>query len=74
MPIYEYRCPACEHELEELVSSPSAPAPPCPKCGKVTERQLSGLNLGRKTRVSKKAMEHDAKRSAERAAARAKKE
>jgi putative FmdB family regulatory protein len=68
MPIYEYRCGSCEHEFEELVSM-GAPAPPCPSCGQQTERQLSGLAVGRKGRVSAKAQIHDAKRSAEKAAA-----
>jgi putative FmdB family regulatory protein len=33
MPIYVYRCEACEVEFEELVPSSTAPAPPCPSCG-----------------------------------------
>ena len=73
MPIYEYRCGSCEHEFEELVSM-GAPAPPCPKCGQASERQLSGLTMGRKTVVGKKAQLHDAKRSAEKAAGSGKKE
>jgi putative FmdB family regulatory protein len=74
MPIYEYRCGSCEHEFEELAAM-NAPAPPCPKCGKKSERQLSGLNVGGvKRKVGPKAQIHDAKRSAEKAAARAKKE
>jgi putative FmdB family regulatory protein len=33
MPIYEYRCASCGHELE-LMQKISDPAPaPCPKCG-----------------------------------------
>jgi len=31
MPIYEYRCKACEEEFEVLVRSSTVPA--CPKCG-----------------------------------------
>jgi putative FmdB family regulatory protein len=68
MPIYEYRCASCEHEFEELTSM-GAPAPACPKCGKASERQLSGLSVGVKRRVGTKAQIHDAKRSAEKAAA-----
>ena len=31
MPIYEYKCPDCGHEAEELVKM-SDPDPPCPEC------------------------------------------
>lgn len=31
MPMYEYRCKACEAEFELLVRSSTVPA--CPKCG-----------------------------------------
>ena len=30
MPIYEYKCRACEHEFEALVLD--AKTPPCPQC------------------------------------------
>ena len=70
MPIFEYRCTKCEHEFEDIVSS-SAPAPVCPECGAPTEKQLSGLTIGRKTKVSRKAELHDKKRIDEKAAARA---
>lgn len=40
MPIYEYRCKACEHEFETLVRSGSTPT--CAKCGsEELERVLS---------------------------------
>ncbi|MDR0338878.1 MAG: zinc ribbon domain-containing protein [Desulfovibrio sp.] len=40
MPIYEYRCPKCSTEFEELVFG--AETPPCPRCGgKNAERLLS---------------------------------
>ncbi len=32
MPIYEYACPSCRHEFEQIVKV-SAPPPPCPDCG-----------------------------------------
>ena len=32
MPIYEYKCNACQAEFEELVSGQND-LPPCPKCG-----------------------------------------
>ena len=31
MPLYEYRCPKCACEFEELVFGQDTP--PCPKCG-----------------------------------------
>jgi putative FmdB family regulatory protein len=34
MPIYEYRCEACGHELEELQKLADAPLTECPACGK----------------------------------------
>jgi putative FmdB family regulatory protein len=34
MPIYEYRCAACNHELEALQKLSEAPMRTCPKCGK----------------------------------------
>ena len=33
MPIYEYRCSACGHELEALRSLRDAPLVTCPACG-----------------------------------------
>lgn len=34
MPIYEYRCSACGHELEALQKLSDAPLTDCPSCGK----------------------------------------
>jgi putative FmdB family regulatory protein len=34
MPIYEYRCAACDHEFEALQKLSEAPLHTCPKCGK----------------------------------------
>ena len=34
MPIYEYRCPPCDHTFETLVRS-STDVPRCPSCGNV---------------------------------------
>ena len=34
MPIYEYRCSACGHELEVLQKLSEAPLVGCPACGK----------------------------------------
>jgi putative FmdB family regulatory protein len=34
MPIYEYRCAACGHELDALQKLADAPLRKCPECGK----------------------------------------
>lgn len=34
MPIYAYRCQACEERFEELVRASEDP-PPCSKCGSI---------------------------------------
>ena len=34
MPIYEYQCQACSHELEKLQKISDAPLSLCPQCGK----------------------------------------
>ena len=36
MPIYEYRCSACGHELEAIQRFADAPLAVCPSCGKQT--------------------------------------
>ncbi len=40
MPIYEYRCDACGHELERLQRISDAPLKKCPDCGKNKLRRL----------------------------------
>jgi len=40
MPIYEYRCAACGHELEALQRLADAPLKDCPACGKKELRKL----------------------------------
>jgi putative FmdB family regulatory protein len=40
MPIYEYRCSACAHELESLQKLADAPLTTCPACGKDTLTKL----------------------------------
>jgi putative FmdB family regulatory protein len=41
MPIYEYRCRACDERFEELVRNPDVVVP-CPSCGdRNAERLLS---------------------------------
>ncbi|MEO8346292.1 MAG: zinc ribbon domain-containing protein [Betaproteobacteria bacterium] len=34
MPIYEYKCSACQHEMESLQKFSDAPLVACPACGK----------------------------------------
>jgi len=34
MPIYEYRCQACQHELEKLQKMTDDPLIDCPACGR----------------------------------------
>jgi putative FmdB family regulatory protein len=44
MPIYEYRCDACEKRFEEYLSTSDKPKPPCPNCGsKKVERLWSPI-------------------------------
>ena len=40
MPIYEYRCSQCGHELETLQRLSEAPLVNCPACGKDTLKKL----------------------------------
>jgi putative FmdB family regulatory protein len=40
MPIYEYRCTACSHELDALQKLNEAPLKDCPECGKAKLRRL----------------------------------
>jgi putative FmdB family regulatory protein len=44
MPLYEYRCPACRHAWDALLSRWDSPAPACPACGaERSERRLSAF-------------------------------
>lgn len=40
MPIYEYVCGACGHEMEVLQKISDAPLRKCPECGKSSLRKL----------------------------------
>jgi putative FmdB family regulatory protein len=40
MPIYEYRCQSCGHELEKLQRMSDAPLTDCPECGKSALKRL----------------------------------
>ncbi len=46
MPIYEYQCSNCGHQLEELQSISEPPLVKCPKCGKNTLKKLIGTGAG----------------------------
>ena len=39
MPLYEYRCTACDHALEALQQVGAAPLRDCPACGQSTLRK-----------------------------------
>lgn len=40
MPIYEYRCESCGHELEKLQKMSDAPLKDCPRCEQPQLRRL----------------------------------
>ncbi|MBK1717825.1 FmdB family zinc ribbon protein [Thiocystis violacea] len=40
MPIYEYRCESCGHELERLQKISDAPLTDCPSCGRPALKKL----------------------------------
>ena len=40
MPIYEYKCDECDHQLEKLQKISDDPARTCPECGKDGLRKL----------------------------------
>lgn len=42
MPLFEYRCTACDAEFELLIL-PSSPAPACPTCGATTVERLVSM-------------------------------
>ena len=46
MPTYEYRCEACDHELEEFQSMTAKPLRKCPACGKMKLKRLIGVGAG----------------------------
>lgn len=43
MPLYEYKCRACGHEFEKLVTGRTAPAVACPECQSAEFDQLIAL-------------------------------
>ena len=42
MPTYEYRCPSCGHEYEQIQKITDQARAKCPECGKAGERLISG--------------------------------
>lgn len=40
MPIYEYRCEACGHEMEAIQKMSDAPLTDCPECGQPALKKL----------------------------------
>ena len=40
MPIYEYHCKACDHEVEVLQKMSDKPLRKCPECGRLQLRRL----------------------------------
>ncbi|MDD4890157.1 MAG: zinc ribbon domain-containing protein [Phycisphaerae bacterium] len=45
MPLYEYSCPACGHQFEELTRSADADKIKCPKCSKKAQRKFSTFGV-----------------------------
>lgn len=46
MPIYEYQCESCNHELEALQKLSDAPLVDCPACGKASlKKQISAAGF-----------------------------
>ncbi|APZ43400.1 FmdB family zinc ribbon protein [Acidihalobacter ferrooxydans] len=46
MPIYEYRCESCGHEMEAMQRMSDAPLTECPACGKPTlKKQISAAGF-----------------------------
>lgn len=46
MPIYEYLCESCNHELEALQKLSDAPLVDCPACGKASlKKQVSAAGF-----------------------------
>ncbi len=46
MPIYEYACTSCGHQLEKLQKISDAPLTDCPACGQATlQKQVSAAGF-----------------------------
>lgn len=40
MPIYEYRCPDCQHQFEVIQKMSDDPVTVCPECGKQQVKKM----------------------------------
>jgi putative FmdB family regulatory protein len=45
VPIYQYRCRACGHEVEEVQPMGSGPPGPCPECGGDLKRAYGRVGI-----------------------------
>lgn len=45
MPLYDFCCPACGAEFEDVRPVEDAGGPPCPACGVVCQRLVSAVHL-----------------------------
>ena len=78
MPIYEYRCAECGHEMEKLQKISDAPLTDCPACGKPGLQKLvsaAGFRLkgggwyetdfksGKKKNIAKSESKSDSKKA-----------
>ena len=52
MPMYDYKCPHCGEDFEELRSIAERATAECPKCGKTAEKVLSGFFTAGSTSTS----------------------
>lgn len=40
MPVYDYRCPACQHAFDALRSVADRATAPCPECGENADQKI----------------------------------
>lgn len=57
MPIYEFRCAACENEFETMASISKVAETTCPSCGAGNPRRLMSVIAGMAGRASMGNME-----------------
>ncbi len=46
MPMYEYRCEACDEKFEAIVRVTERDNVKCPECGKKARKQVSAFSFG----------------------------
>lgn len=44
MPLYDYHCPACQHDFEDFRPMDEAEPPACPKCARAAQRCVSTVH------------------------------